>query len=378
MDSSYEVQEAAIGLLQLPDTKAFTLFSVVKDCLLRCSLPITNCIGQAYDGASNMSGVRSGVQVLMKKETDSCLYVHCFAHSLNLCIQDVVRKSELLSNCIEFILQLVQLIKFSPKRLSLFQNIQQQIRFGDDSAAVPSSLRPLCPMRWTVRHSAIDRVLNNYKALMSGLRQVEEGHDEYAAKARGLLIQMESFELYFSFKLSFVVFAAAEQLSINLQAKDTTVGEGLKGAHLLQAHVSILRSDSKFSAFYEDVLQSSQELTDEPVLPRYRNITKRLDDGSQPHRFASPEERYRHAYFEVLEQVCGEIERRFDQSDLSVVQKIESFLIKSANGQHTLFPELYQILESTTLILIDFIFKLPCWQIQLTLHLVDLSRLSLM
>ncbi len=46
--------------------------------------------------------------------------------------------------------------------------------------------------------------------------------------------------------------------------------------------------------------------------------------------------RYRHAYFEVLEQVCGEIERRFDQSDLSVVQKIESFLIESANGQHTL------------------------------------------
>ncbi len=146
-------------------------------------------------------------------------------------------------------------------------------------------------------------------------------------------------------KLSFVVFSAAEQLSINLQAKDTTVGEGLKGAHLLQAHVSILRSDSKFSAFYEDVLQSSQELTDEPVLPRYRKIPKRLDDGSQPHRFTSPEERYRHAYFEVLEQACGEIERRFDQSDLSVVQKIESFLIESANGQHTLCPELHQILE---------------------------------
>ncbi len=92
VDSSYEVHEAAIGLLQLPDTKAFTLFSVVKDCLLRCSLPITNCIVQAYVGALNMSGVRSGVQALMKKETDSCLYVHCFAHSLNSCIQDVVRK----------------------------------------------------------------------------------------------------------------------------------------------------------------------------------------------------------------------------------------------------------------------------------------------
>ena len=120
VDSSYSIHEAALGLVQLPDTKALTLFSVIKDCLLRCSLPITSCIGQAYDGAQNMSGVRNGVQALMKKEAGDCLYVHCFAHSLNLCIQYVVRKCDLLGNCIEFILQLVQLIRFSPKRLSLF------------------------------------------------------------------------------------------------------------------------------------------------------------------------------------------------------------------------------------------------------------------
>ena len=344
VDRSYEVHEAAIGLVQLPDTKALTLFSVIKDCLLRCTLPITSCIGQAYDGASNMSGVRNGVQALMKRESESCLYVHCFAHSLNLCIQDVVRKCELLSNCIEFIMQLVQLIRFSPKRLSLFQSIQQQCSFGDDSASVPSTLRPLCPTRWTVRHSAIEGVLKNYTALITCLQCVEEGRDEYAAKARGLLIQMESFELYFSLKLSYTVFAAAEQLSINLQCKDTTVGEGLKGARLLRSHLLSLRSDEKFSVFYDDVLRSSQGLTDEPILPRYRKIPRRLDDGSQPHRFASPKDRYRHAYFEALDQTCGEIERRFDQSDLSLVLKIESLLLNSANGQHTFTPELHRIL----------------------------------
>ena len=81
VDSSYTIHEAALGLVQLPDTKALTLFGIIKDVLLRCSLPITDCVGQAYDGASNMSGVRNGVQALMKKESDLCLYVHCFAHS---------------------------------------------------------------------------------------------------------------------------------------------------------------------------------------------------------------------------------------------------------------------------------------------------------
>ena len=108
IDSSYDVHEAALGLIQLPDTKALTIFSAIKDVLIRCSLSITNCIGQAYDETSNMSGARNGVQALMKKENSRCLYVHCFAHSLNLCIQDVVRKCSLNSNSIEFILQLVQ------------------------------------------------------------------------------------------------------------------------------------------------------------------------------------------------------------------------------------------------------------------------------
>ena len=42
-----------LGLFQLPDTKAATIFSVIKDMLTRCSL---QCRGQAFDGASTMSG----------------------------------------------------------------------------------------------------------------------------------------------------------------------------------------------------------------------------------------------------------------------------------------------------------------------------------
>ena len=84
------------------------LFDVIKDVLVRCSLPIASCIGQAYDGAANTSGVRNGVKALTKKEAEHCLYVHCFAHSLNLCVQEVTKNCELLGNCMKFIFQLVK------------------------------------------------------------------------------------------------------------------------------------------------------------------------------------------------------------------------------------------------------------------------------
>ena len=75
VDNCYCINEHTIGLLQLPNTLAETIFQAEKDILIRCSLPINQCRGQAYDGAANMSGIRKGVQAL---------YVHCLTHSFNL------------------------------------------------------------------------------------------------------------------------------------------------------------------------------------------------------------------------------------------------------------------------------------------------------
>ena len=101
----YEIHEDSIGLFQLPDAKAQTLLSVIKDVLIRCSLPLSQCRGQAFDGAVNMSGIRNGVQALVKQEVPKALYVHCLAHSLDLSVQ-VIKKCELMRNVMDFIYQL--------------------------------------------------------------------------------------------------------------------------------------------------------------------------------------------------------------------------------------------------------------------------------
>ena len=250
VDSDFRIFEAPLGLFQLSDTKANTVFRALQDIFIRCSLSFSDCTGQAYDGAANMSGVRNGVQALVKKESPSCLYVHCFAHSLNLAVQEVTRKIELVRNCMHFIFNLVQLIKFSPKRQSLFNAVQKDITLSNSESSTSPGLRTLCPTRWTVRHSAIDSILKNYGALMETLSVVKCGSDEYAAKATGLLTQMESFSTLFALKLAHLVFSSAEQLSLNLQAKDTTAAEGLSGSCLLASHYSTLRTEAKYDEFF--------------------------------------------------------------------------------------------------------------------------------
>ena len=129
--------------------------------------------------------------------------------------------------------------------------------------------------------------MKNYTALISTLEVVQQGHDEYTAKDKGLLARMESFDLFFGLHLAFCTFPAAEQLSVNLQAKDMTVTQGSKGAELLQCHYKSLRSLEVFGNLYDQVVLSANGITEEPVLPQFRKRPRRLEDRSTPHHYSA-------------------------------------------------------------------------------------------
>ena len=242
-----------------------------------------------------------------------------------------VNSCELVRNVMDFILNLVQLFKFSPKRLFIFESLRHELSINTGETS--PSLRMLCPTRWTIRHRSIESILKNYKVLQAELEEIENGNDEYAAKARGLLSSMELFDTFFGLKLAFLLFSAAEQFSINLQAKDLTIQEAIRGAHLLCTHLTSLRTTESFSTFYATIRQESENLTEEPTLPRYRRAPKRVDGGGSTHRYPNPIDRYRHIYFEALELATGEVKRRFDQEDLFIIREMEDLLIKSSNGE---------------------------------------------
>ena len=340
VDCSYNIHEDILGLIRLPDTKALTIFSAIKDVLIRCSLPLAQCRGQAYDGAANMSGTKRGVQALVKSEVNKALYVHCLAHNLNLCLKDVTSTCDMIRDVLDFIYNLVQLIRFSPKRLSLFDSLRKDI--GLQNGETNPSLRILCPTRWTIRHKSIYAILKNYTVLQDALEVIKVGRDEYAARANGLLACMEKFDTFFALKLAYLLFSSAEQLSINLQSVDITVQEALNGAKLLATHLNSLRKDSSFDTFYDGVYQESKNLTDEPTLPRRKTIPQRFNEGGQAHQYESPKARYRHAYFEVLELAAGEVGRRFDHEDLYLIKEIEILLLKAGNGEDLAFSSSIQ------------------------------------
>ena len=71
VDSHYTIHEDTLGFVQLKNMKANTLYSIIKNILIHCSLPIVQCRGQAFNGASNMSGAQNWIQALVKKRSQS-------------------------------------------------------------------------------------------------------------------------------------------------------------------------------------------------------------------------------------------------------------------------------------------------------------------
>ena len=329
VDDQYIIHEDSIGLFQLSSTDAATITHAIKDILVRTSLPLSLCRGQAYDGAATMQGKRSGVATRLKEEEPAAVPVHCLAHSLNLCLQDAARSIVIIRDSMDIVREIVKLINYSPKRKALFASkLCEQDQQG-------SSIKPLCPTRWTVRTAALESVLNQYNVVMDTMEEVNQTtRDDYGLKAGGVLSSLQKFGTLFGLRLAHLLFSAAEETSKFLQGKDTNVQEALSSVGVLKCYFQRQRTDDQFNAFYDATESHAHNLEiDPPALPRYRRQPRRFCEGSETHRHESPRDFYRQIYNEACDLLVQEVTDRFNQDFMKPLAAMEKLLLSAANGK---------------------------------------------
>ena len=130
-----------------------------------------------------MMGHLNGMAKRIKDEESTAINVHCFVHSLNLCLQDAAKQCSPVRNALDMAIEIIKLIKYSPKRSLIFEKCKQDL-----SHPVPSH-KPLFPTRWTVKTKAIDAVLRNYATLMETLETISsECRDDYQVKEQMVFV----------------------------------------------------------------------------------------------------------------------------------------------------------------------------------------------
>jgi len=156
-------REAFIGLYEVASTSGESLCKVVLDVLRRCDLPVQLLRAQCSDGASNMSGAYRGVQSRLKEIHPLAVYVHCYAHSLNLVLQEAAREVPVFRDSLEYLHRAAILLGRSAKRKSVLQSFSAEIK-------------PICPTRWSVRAEAIRTALQQYEGISKALNDWPTTH----------------------------------------------------------------------------------------------------------------------------------------------------------------------------------------------------------
>ena len=113
-----EIKEVFVDFLQVERITGRVLGEAILGWLKVHNISPAEMCGQCYDGASNMSGARSGVKAVIQAEAPKALYYHCAAHRLNLSVVSACH-IQAFKNVESYIGEIARFFKFSAKRQRL-------------------------------------------------------------------------------------------------------------------------------------------------------------------------------------------------------------------------------------------------------------------
>ena len=126
-NSDLEVHKDFIGLYMIDVMCAGTIIHFIKDALVQMNLRLNKCRGQCYDGASNVSGPRSGVAKQLLDEEPCALHLHCHGHALNLAAGDAIKNCKVTKDTLDATFEVSKLVKFSPKRTAQLEKLRNEL-----------------------------------------------------------------------------------------------------------------------------------------------------------------------------------------------------------------------------------------------------------
>lgn len=318
------VSEDFLGLCTVTSIDAASLFSVVKDIFTRFNLSWNKLCGQCYDGCSTMSGHRNGLAKKVQDNEPRAVFTHCYSHSLNLAANDSVKKSKFMKASLEITHEITKLIKLSPRRDAIFNELKADNDLVTDNKTPTICL--LCPTRWTVRADSLLSILNNYSVLLDTWDEALEAVKDTETKARiqGVSSQMNSFDFLFGAMLGEMLLRHTDNLSRSLQKKTCCATEGQQVGSMVVRTLQTIRNDESFDLFWLKVTNFSEPLGIEPQLSCRRKVPRRFESGTAEGDFHEiPESFYRQHYFEAIDLAVNSIQDRFQQPGYQVYQNLE-------------------------------------------------------
>ena len=188
-----EIHEEFVGFRCAEGLDAESLAESIIDELNKIGIQIDNLIGQGYDGASVMSGHLSGVQERIRRKIPQALYVHCFAHRLNLVIVETVKSVVPVADFFAVLQQCYNFLSGSHVHSEWLK--WQQNKYPNEQ---PVEFKGKSDTRWSSQVRAVTAIRKRFHCLVEFLRNIDtnDRNRERALNARSILTQLDQTFIY--------------------------------------------------------------------------------------------------------------------------------------------------------------------------------------
>ena len=241
-----ETRECFIGFYATPSTEGQVLYELVKNELSRLELNLDNIVGQCFDGAANMSGVKRGLATRMKECSPKSIYVHCYGHLLNLAIQETMSDVEPLRNALGVIQSIYNFIESSPKRHAIFANTTAR------NDHIMQTLKSQSVTRWSCRFEAVKSVIEQLPDITETLLSLADNKDPRTyTDSTALLNAIADFDFLVGLIILKVILSNTNSLHKYLQGKTVDVITARETASATIQTLASCRNEDSFESVWE-------------------------------------------------------------------------------------------------------------------------------
>ena len=275
--------ESFLGYIEVESTTGENLFNLVLNKLQKFGLDISKLVGQCYDGAANMSGCKKGLGSRVREVSPLAIYVHCYAHLLNLALQDTLEEVPILRNAIGIIQSLYNFFH-TPKREAILKNLD------DNNLEAFCKLKSMSLTRWACRWEAVKSVERQFTRITAGLVKLSNCKDSQTyVDAQHLLHAVTKFSFLFGLQVLKVIFSNTHALAVYLQNEQMDVGSAKTAAEATVKTLQLCRSDENFFLLWEKSFTIDKTLYS--AITNLAEILQALQASSRPRRQHVPSRR---------------------------------------------------------------------------------------
>jgi len=347
-DDCYNPKEDFIGLKPCDGgVTAEALLENVKDIMLRCGMEEKKIVAATFDGASAMKALG---RLIKENVSPNALYIHCLSHCNELVMKDATKNSRIISDAQTLCEQMYAIAGVSPKRVLLFQKIQQEQ--SEEILKRPDTyvLRNLSQTRWTTRGPAAEVMIRKHAELLKVLESLSADStvkSECRAKARGLLYKITSATEMFGVIVFFALVSIMEDNSKLLQSSTLTAEDAMETIQRIEFRLQSLRCDEEYDKFVNELqtLNLPTGMEESEALPRKRKITQKtmsdfitvenIPAAARIEEQTSKDATLRRLYFEAIDALLSSVTSRFQQEDIKVINSIERIILGHINDSET-------------------------------------------